>query len=151
MTDLLASLYPGQKPDLQTLLPHAGKMCLLGDIIKADETTLSATAISHLEKDNPLEIDGTIAMINGIEYAAQAMAVHGSLLAQYAHSDNMIQTGYLASVRNIQIKKPLFPATILFIEVELLMSNTHGFTYQFQINSEQEELISGKITIILTQ
>lgn len=127
-------------------LPHAGSMCLLNEVIQSDETSLIAQAISHRNIDHPLRIDGTISTINGIEYAAQAMAVHGSLLSEQA------QSGYIASVRNINILTPVLPEKEqpLVINVIQLMSNENGFTYQFDISCEQQSLISGKITVFLT-
>ncbi len=126
-------------------------MCLLHEVIHSNDTSLTAIATSHLDADNPLRVNGTIASINGVEYAAQAMAVHGSLLSDTA------QSGYIATIRNIEIKTPFLsdnmsPTTeALIIKVEQLMSNENGFTYQFDITCEQESLISGKITVFLTQ
>ncbi|MDX2507533.1 MAG: hydroxymyristoyl-ACP dehydratase [Gammaproteobacteria bacterium] len=133
------------KQDIEQRLPHAGKMSLLHKVIRSDQNSLTAQAISHMESDNPLRIEGKIAMVNGIEYAAQAMAVHGSLLSE-------TRAGYLATVRNIDIKVPYFPETgsPLIIAVQLLMSNDNGFTYQFHLSCEQQSLISGKITVFLT-
>lgn len=132
--------------DIEQRLPHSGKMCLLNEVIQSDETSLIAQAVSHLDIDNPLRINDTINTINGIEYAAQAMAVHGSLLSDRP------QAGYIASVRNIEIKIPTLPEQKqpLVISVEQIMSNENGFTYQFDISCEQQSLISGKITVFLT-
>ncbi len=133
--------------EIESRLPHSGNMCLLHEVIQTDEYSLTALANSHLDIDNPLRLNGKIATVNGIEYAAQAMAVHGSLLSDTP------QAGYIASVRNIEIKVPQLPETKtpLLIEVELLMSNDNGFTYQFHISCGQQSLISGKITVFLTQ
>jgi predicted hotdog family 3-hydroxylacyl-ACP dehydratase len=127
-------------------------MSLLHEVIQADDHSLTALANSHLDIDNPLRLEDKIATVNGIEYAAQAMAVHGSLLSDTP------QAGYIASVRNIEIKVPYLPEikspetqAPLMIKVEQLMSNENGFTYQFHISCEQQLLISGKITVFLTQ
>lgn len=143
--------------EIELRLPHSGNMCLLDEITQADELTLTAQAISHRDIHNPLRLNKKISSINGIEYAAQAMAVHGSLLSEQP------QAGYIATVRNIEIKTPyLFDekksegqetgkGSPLLIKVEQLMSNENGFTYQFYISCEQQALISGKITVFLTQ
>jgi hypothetical protein len=47
--------------------------------------------------DNPLRAAGSLGVANAIEYAAQAMAVHGALLGG---SDGAPQAGYLTSVRS---------------------------------------------------
>ena len=133
--------------EIMSRLPHSGSMSLLHEVIQADDHSLTALANSHLDIDNPLRLEDKIATVNGIEYAAQAMAVHGSLLSDAP------QAGYIASVRNIEIKVPQLPETQapLMIKVEQLMSNENGFTYQFHISCEQQLLISGKITVFLTQ
>jgi len=135
-------------------LPHAGKMCLLHEVIEASSDALTAEANSHLDADNPLRLDGKIATVNGIEYAAQAMAIHGSLLLSELSStaSETPQTGYIATVRNIQMAVPFIPETgaALVINVQQLMSDSNGFTYQFHIDCEQQRLISGKITVFLT-
>lgn len=135
------------KEDIEQRLPHAGNMCLLDEVIHSDEHSLTAIAYSHQNIDNPLRLDGHISTINGIEYAAQAMAVHGSLLSETP------QSGYIASIRNIVIEIPQLPDSTgpLTIKVEQLMSSENGFTYQFYISCEQQALISGKITVFLTQ
>lgn len=140
--------------EIEQRLPHAGKMSLLHEVVNSDQKSLLATAISHLDADNPLRLKGKIAMINGIEYAAQAMAIHGSLLSEWskpAELPTSPQTGYIATVRNIDIKVPFVPETDspLNVEVEQLMSDGNGFTYQFHISCEQQSLISGKITVFL--
>lgn len=149
--------------EIEQHLPHAGKMSLLDKVSYADRSRLSATATSHLNSDNPLRFNGRLATINGIEYAAQAMAIHGFLLTEATLSDtplsevptkdklDSIQTGYIATVRNIDINSPFFPENIstLLVEVEQLMSDNNGFTYQFHISCEKKTLISGKITIFL--
>ena len=137
--------------EIEQRLPHSGNMSLLHEVIQADDNSLMALANSHLEIDNPLRLDGKIATVNGIEYAAQAMALHVSLLSDM-HSDTA-QTGYLATVRNIEIKVPQLPEknVPLVIKVERLMANENGFTYHFHISCEQQFLISGKITVFLTQ
>ena len=138
--------------EIEPRLPHSGNMSLLHEVIQADDNSLTALATSHLDIDNPLRLNGKIATVNGIEYAAQAMAVHGSLLSDTP------QAGYIATVRNIEIKVPYLPETKshetktpLVIEVQQLMSNDNGFTYQFHISCQQQSLISGKITVFLTQ
>ena len=146
------------RQEIEQRLPHAGTMSLLDEIIAADETTLTAQAVSHRDADNPLRIDGKIAMVNGVEYAAQAMAVHGSLMLEKRQAVNKEQLevpqGYIATLRNIELNVPYFPeadssSEPLLIKVAQLMSDVNGFTYQFDIHCEQKLLISGRITVFL--
>ena len=126
-------------------LPHSGRMCLLQKIVQADQASLTALADSHLLANNPLRINGRIASVNGIEYAAQAMAVHGALLAE------TVKPGYIATVRNIEVKQSFLPENgqPLIIHVQQLMSDDNGFTYQFAIHCDEEIILSGRITVFL--
>ena len=139
------------RQEIEQRLPHAGKMSLLDTITHADQLTLSASAVSHLNNDNPLRLNNKLSSINGIEYAAQAMAIHGFLLSELKHTEASAQTAYIATVRNIDIVSPFFPEneSVIKIEVEQLMSDTNGFTYQFHISGGKKVFISGKITVFL--
>ncbi len=148
-----------KRKEIERRLPHGGSMSLLHEIIQADETSLTAQAVSHRDADNPLRIDGKIAMVNGVEYAAQAMAVHGSLVLEKKQAGSRAELkssqGYIATVRNIELHAPYFPAAdssssaALLIKVKQLMSDQNGFTYQFDIHCGQQLLISGRITVFL--
>ncbi|WP_214660462.1 hypothetical protein [sulfur-oxidizing endosymbiont of Gigantopelta aegis] len=126
-------------------------MCLLDCVVQYDTLNLTALATSHQSNDNPLRVGNKIATINGIEYAAQAMAIHASLIAEKTSNDDTVAMGYLATVRNICIKTPYLPENSgpLSILVTQLMSDGHGFTYEFQLSCDQTIVISGKITIFL--
>jgi predicted hotdog family 3-hydroxylacyl-ACP dehydratase len=131
--------------EIEQCLPHAGKMSLLESVIETSQRHLKASAISHYQQDNPLLLNGQLSIIHGVEYAAQAMAVHGFLL-----SDSRAK-GYIATLRSINMSVRYFPNRTfpLMIEVEQLIRHKQGFTYQFIIHCEQTRLISGKITVFL--
>ncbi len=56
-------------------------MCLLDAVRDWSAEAITCTATSHTDPANPLRADGRLGAANGIEYAAQAMAIHGALLA----------------------------------------------------------------------
>jgi predicted hotdog family 3-hydroxylacyl-ACP dehydratase len=62
-------------------LPHAGRMCLLERLESWDGDSITCIATSHRDADNPLRRGGRLHAVAGVEYAAQAMALHGSLLS----------------------------------------------------------------------
>ena len=67
------------KAEWAHLIPHAGAMCLLDEVVEWDATRLHARSATHRQLDNPLRADGMLHAVNLCEYAAQAMAVHGAL------------------------------------------------------------------------
>jgi hypothetical protein len=62
-------------------IPHQGSMCLLAAVVDWSADGISCRAVSHADPANPLRAEGRLGAANGIEYAAQAMALHGALLA----------------------------------------------------------------------
>jgi len=62
-------------------LPHAGRMCLLERLESWDGDSITCIATSHRDADNPLRRGGHLHAVAGVEYAAQAMALHGNLLS----------------------------------------------------------------------
>lgn len=61
-------------------IPHAGAMCLLDGVTQWDPHGIVATAVGHGAPDHPLREGDRLPAWAAIEYAAQAAAVHGSLL-----------------------------------------------------------------------
>src|SRR5690606_38662745 len=81
-------------------LPHPGSMCLLDAVTDWDAQHIRCTASSDRAADNPLRAHDRLGAACGIEYAAQAMAAHGALLAA---ADSAPRAGYLASVRGVDL------------------------------------------------
>jgi predicted hotdog family 3-hydroxylacyl-ACP dehydratase len=147
------------KTEICQLLPHSGTMCLIDEIVSWDAKTLVARTESHLRADNPLRYDASVSSIIGIEYAAQTMALHAGLLyRQESNSASMPEKkgGYLATLRNIQLHadKLYSPEEViqsaLEVSVLVLMSDSQGYTYEFNITCNTIKLLSGKLTIFLT-
>jgi predicted hotdog family 3-hydroxylacyl-ACP dehydratase len=67
--------------EIRALLPHAGAMCLLDSVLAWDMNSISCSSLSHCLPNNPLRAATGLASANGIEYAAQAMALHAALVS----------------------------------------------------------------------
>lgn len=67
--------------NLYERLPHAGSMCLVDEVIDWDRDRIRCGAASHRLADNPLRVAGRLPAICVLEYAAQAFALHGLLVA----------------------------------------------------------------------
>ena len=129
-------------------LPHAGSMCLLEALESWDAESIVCRATSHRAADNPLRAHDRLHAVNGVEYAAQAMALHGSLLAGPGVKPAM---GYLASVRDLILNvDDLAQVTApLMITARRLSGDTSGFVYDFEINAAQQPLLRGRVTAML--
>lgn len=126
-------------------LPHAGRMCLLDRLESFDAESIHCRARSHRDADNPLRSHGRLHAVIGVEYAAQAMALHGSLTAGHDAPPAM---GYLASVRDLQLDIEDLAAVHdeLDIRARRLSGDAGGFIYEFDIHAGERRLLAGRVT-----
>lgn len=90
----------------------------------------------------------TLLALCGIEYAAQAMAVHGAWDAKF---DKKPRAGYLAALRDVACDRMRLDDVNddLIIEAEKLMGDEARVIYQFSIQAGTDRIISGRATVVL--
>lgn len=128
-------------------IPHQGGMCLLAEVTSWDAETVACRAISHRAPDNPLRAHGRLGAACGIEYAAQAMAVHGALLAP---ADRQApKAGFLVSVRGVQLHAARLDdiADDLTVKASRLMGDENNIVYQFSVDAGRV-LLEGRATVV---
>jgi predicted hotdog family 3-hydroxylacyl-ACP dehydratase len=128
-------------------IPHQGSMCLLDAVAEWSPERIRCTAISHRSPDNPLRADGRLGAVCGVEYAAQAMAVHGALLA----TSREPRQGYLASVRGVELHADRLDDVDgdLEVEAERLSGDDNNVLYRFELRGDGRLLVSGRAAVIL--
>ena len=129
-------------------IPHAGDMCLLEAVLDWSASTIRCRALSHSDPANPLRADGRLGAANGIEYAAQAMAMHGALLAPAGAAPRQ---GYLTSVRSVQLHVARLDdlAGELTVQAERLSGDGNNILYQFSLSHAGRCLLEGRAAVIL--
>ncbi|HEX5363421.1 MAG TPA: hotdog family protein [Gallionella sp.] len=130
-------------------IPHQGSMCLL-DLVEAwDQQHIRCRASSHRAADNPLRANGRLGCACGIEYAAQAMAVHGALLAP--PDNHRAKAGYLVSVRGTKLHVPRLDdiAADLRIEAVCITRSENNILYQFSVSAADKLLLEGRAAVVL--
>lgn len=134
--------------EIQALIPHTGDMCLLSGVTHWDATHITCTALSHRNANNPLAHHGKLHTLSGVEFAAQAMAVHGGLTGAVRKRP---RSGLLVSVRDVvaRVKYLSDFAEDLHIEAEQLMTGETSVTYAFRIRAGTQELLSGRAMVVL--
>ena len=134
--------------EIRALIPHAGDMCLLAGVTRWDATQIACIAQSHRNAANPLARDGKVGALCGIEFAAQAMAVHGGLTGLVGQRP---RAGLLVSVRDVEAKVEYLSdySEDLQIEAEQLMSEHSSVCYSFTLHAGQKELLRGRATVVL--
>lgn len=130
-------------------IPHEGRMCLLDEAWSWSATNIHCTASSHADADNPLRTASGLLAPAAIEYAAQAMALHGALLAS---KDEAPQPGYLASVRQVRLHAPRLDdaASPLHVHVQRIAGDATLVSYAFDVKDGQgRALAEGRATVVL--
>jgi predicted hotdog family 3-hydroxylacyl-ACP dehydratase len=123
-------------------------MCLLDAVTEWSEISIACRARSHADPANPLRADGRLGAANGIEYAAQAMAIHGALLA---NPDDSPRQGYLTSVRSVSLhvaRLDNLPGE-LDVRAERLSGDANNILYQFSLSHAGHCLLEGRAAVVL--
>ena len=130
-------------------IPHQGTMCLLDSVVNWDDRHIQCRANSHRNKDNPLRLRDRLGAACGIEYAAQAMAVHGALLAP--DDNGPPRAGFLVSVRGTKLHVLRLDDidTDLDIEANCISNSGDHILYQFNIHADGRLLIDGRAAVVL--
>ena len=137
------------KAALRQLIPHHGTMCLLDTVERWDETSILCTTASHRDATNPLRRDNQLEAICGLEYAAQAMAVHVGLLEQ--GKERRLTVGYLGGVKNLTLRTIRLDDVKedLAIQATRLVGEVNCFIYAFRVSVGREEFLDGRASIFL--
>jgi predicted hotdog family 3-hydroxylacyl-ACP dehydratase len=137
---------PRSRAAIAHLVPHQGAMCLLDRVEACDAGGIVCVAISHREAGNPLRRDGRLPAACGVEYALQAMALHGALTDGAAQG-----VGFLAALSGVALAVEwLDPvAGDLRVVATALARESRGFIYDFAVNGDGQALVSGRATIVL--
>jgi len=130
-------------------IPHQGSMCLLDQVLSWDAQGIVCRSISHRAADNPLRAHGRLGAACAIEYAAQAIAVHGALLQPHRSSGSAF--GLLASAREVEIRVVRLDdlQSDLRVSAQRLHSDAHGALYSFALHAEDALLIRGRTSLLL--
>jgi len=134
--------------EIAARIPHQGSMCLLDRVIDWNEQKIECSAISHQTADNPLRRNNRLGAAIGIEYAAQAMAVHGALLAA---RETAPKKGMITRVQRITLYAERLDdcPDALRITAERLMGDERVVRYGFELRCGERILIEGEASVIL--
>lgn len=134
---------------IRALIPHQGAMCLLETVRDWSAAHIAAMGRSHLDPANPLRRDGRLSTVCGCEYALQAAALHGALLAggkpQPAGWLAKLQIGRIGAAR---LDDPALGT--MLVEAALELAEPAGLIYGFRLTDERGMvLLEGRGTIVL--
>ena len=130
-------------------VPHGGAMCLLDRLRSWTAEAIECSATSHRDPAHPLRAGGMLPAPVAIEYASQAMALHGTLSAAPGSAPT---PGFLASVRAVHLRVPRLDdvAGDLRVSATKLAGDTSQALYAFSLHDGTGRLlVDGRATVIL--
>ena len=135
------------REEIAARIPHAGRMCLLERVLEWDAQRIRCAAVNHREADHPLREPGGLPVWAGIEYAAQAAAVHGTLL-----EGRGARPGMLGKLRNVRPQCEWLDrvASELVLEATALHHDPSGAIYAFAAHGDGALLLQGQFTLLFT-
>ena len=141
---------------IAALIPHSGTMCLLERLDAWSPERIACSATNHRDADHPLRTRRRLLAPIAIEYAAQAMALHGALVGQAAGTP--ATPGYLASARGVQLHvlrlDDLPPPRsndddALRIEAVRQAGDARQILYAFTVHHADRLLAEGRAAVVL--
>lgn len=134
--------------EICAMIPHAGSMCLLDSVEQWDEQSIVCQSRSHTLKSNPLRKNHQLSAVHAIEYGAQAMAVHGCLLAR-ARGETL-KPGYLAALKEVQLHLSRLDdlGEPLIISAQQLIAAGGNLMYTVSIRCADQEVASARATVV---
>lgn len=148
---MISSKLPLDKQALAVLLPHCGNMVLLDSVERASESDILCRANSHWSAQNPLRVDdGRLSVFAGVEYAAQAMALHNALCAASV-SDKGVREGVVAVASKLVPHVDRLDALKgwLNIKVSCLDGTGDSSLYEFDIYCDERPVLNGRLLVML--
>ena len=130
-------------------IPHQGAMCLIDEVVDWSDAEVHCRTASHRLKSNPLRTANCLRSECGIEYAAQAIAIHGALNVHPPGAAAV--AGMLASVRDVAVRV----ARLDDLDEDLLVwarrrgGDLTALLYEFSIAAGARTLLAGRATIVL--
>jgi len=134
-----------ERKAIADLIPHHGDMCLLDRIVACDRDHIVCRATGHRSGAHPLRADGVLPAVCGIEYGAQAIALHGAL-----HGGGR-RAGLLAGVRDVTLAVERLDdvADDLVVSAHRLIGDGRAVLYAFALHASGRELVRGRVAVAL--
>jgi predicted hotdog family 3-hydroxylacyl-ACP dehydratase len=136
------------RDEIARLIPHAGAMCLLDGVLAWNTESIRCFSTRHRAPDNPLRQAGRLGMLCGVEFAAQAMAVHGCLAGAIGARP---RAGYIASLREVICRGDRLDTLDddLIVDAVRFMGDDERVAYTFSLSCQAQELLTGRATVVL--
>ncbi len=128
-------------------IAHQGRMCLLDEVRSWNTSQVECSARTQGAADHPLRLQGRLGAGCALEYAAQAMAVHGALLRQSGSAGRKF--GLLTSARELD----LFVARLddlqgeILVQARAIQTGSDSALYAFSLRHADRLLAQGRASL----
>ena len=129
-------------------VPHQGAMCLLGAMESCGADAIVCAITNHADGANPLRLNDRLPAASALEYASQAMALHGSLAA----AGKPPTSGFLASARDVRLHVDRLDTAPgpLRVRAQRLAGDAGQALYRFELHDAHGRLLAeGRTTVVL--
>ncbi len=133
-------------------------MMLLDRVEEWDDKKIVCSAISHLDEDNPLKVNGRLSYVHVIEYGAQAAAIHLAISSVDAnvpmsgHSKLApISQAFLAVTRNFNFEQGYLdehPDSRLMLTSEVVLVGPRIYQYHVNGTINDRTVAEGTISLV---
>lgn len=139
---------PSGREQIARLIPHQGQMCLWDEVLEWDAEVIHLRTTRHRDPAHPLRSHDRLRAIHLCEYGAQAMAVHGGLLAQVV--GGVARPGMLVALRAVELHVARIDqlAGDLEANARVLIGGDSGWQYSFDISHAGQLLAAGRAAVM---
>lgn len=137
------------REDIAALIPHQGTMCLWEEVLDWDADAIRLRSHGHRDPAHPLRSHGRLRALHLCEYGAQAMAVHGGLLARA--SGGAARPGFLVALRGVELRVARIDDLPGAIEAQArkLVDGGDSWQYEFDLHHHGVVLARGRAAVML--
>jgi len=129
------------RTQIASRVPHAEAMCLLDSVSEWDAANIVCHALAP-DMDHPLRHTGVVPSIAAVEYAAQAAAIHGSLL----DSADQPRSGMLVKLNEIELGSGAITGALV-IRATLAGRVASACSYSFAVYEAATCCVRGRLMI----
>ena len=138
---------PLSRDAILACIPHQGAMCLWDTVQEWDQRQIVLSSTTQRQATHPLRQANQLHSVILCEYAAQAMAVHGGLMAQAEQSP--VLAGRLAALHDVQLSVDRIDTLegLLYCHAACLARNGLSASYIFELSHSGDRLAAGRATV----
>ena len=127
-------------------------MRLIDRVVAYDDERIVCESESHRAANHPLAHEDALSILCGLEYGAQAMAIHGALLAAGARTaSDAPRHGYLVAASDLRWSIDRLDHCDAPLTIEAISEFRSGnqVAYRFELRTSEQAVLSGRASVVL--